>query len=451
MFVRIRQMSDNGFHPMAQYETLDACPAAGPSYILVEIFGDFVGIMVRDLLDVGRYFWIWNWKTGICQCELSGSVMESFLFLSPRHFIIFRHGGGSVSLEVYSFRPCHYDGPPVKLFLPSQHVATFQLPNFSPGAAYAHIMRLHCRPSPVFEAPEYEILSKGDPMPTNKPIPSMPSFSSSSVQDSSTTPINPPKWGGTYATNGPFVRPRQDDFRVAVFSLTLKSLEGDGSYKMFIAVSDIYRMTKRFESNFHTSGKMLDDDLDANSYADCVLPIRVPWDDWGPRSARLLETTNRTTFYSIFMNRYIFSTLEHVPMPEMTRENPCFTRLHILDFNPYSARAGSIGVRDNTDSDDRIEHGADAERQSSNEEPASSGSIRPPRISKDYGVSGRMKIHLEPTVFPSPDAVDKVVTGLPYREVTSDDTLQGDLLPMIDAERILLLEGGQSPVKALVI
>ncbi|KAF8343030.1 uncharacterized protein EI90DRAFT_822502 [Cantharellus anzutake] len=69
VFVRIRQMSDNGFHPMAQYETLDACPLVGPTHILVEIFGDFVGVMVRDLLDVDRYFRIWNWKTGICQCR----------------------------------------------------------------------------------------------------------------------------------------------------------------------------------------------------------------------------------------------------------------------------------------------------------------------------------------------------------------------------------------------
>ncbi|KAF8343032.1 uncharacterized protein EI90DRAFT_822064 [Cantharellus anzutake] len=453
MIVRIRQMSDNAFHPMARYETLDIRWMLRGDYIYLEIFGDFVGVMILQYGDRNHHFSIWNWKTGICQCRLSDSIMGSFLFLSPRHFIILKHEEDSVSLAVYSFRPCYYDGPPVKPCLPSQHVATFQLPNFLPESAYSFHIELYCRPSPVFEAPEYEVLFGGDSMPADGAIPSMPS-PSSSVQDSSATPINPPKWGGTYATNGPFVRPRQDDFRVAVFSLSLNSSTGDGGYKMFIAVSDIYRMTKRFESDFHTSGKILDDDLDVNSDADCALPIHVPWDDWGPRSARLLETADRKPFCSIFMNRHIFSSLERMPMSEMTREDPrqahqrgSFTRLHMLDFNPYSAHAGSIGMRDNTDSDDRIEHGADAERWSGNEGPSSSSSIRPPRISKDYRVSGRMETRLEPTVLPS----RKVTTGLPYREVTSDDTLQGDMFPMIDAERILLFDRDQAAIKVLVI
>ncbi|KAF8314604.1 uncharacterized protein EI90DRAFT_417949 [Cantharellus anzutake] len=166
-------------------------------------------------------------------------------------------------------------------------------------------MRLHCRPSPVFEAPEYEILSGGEPMSAHGPIPSMSSFPSGSVQDSSTTSDDLPKWGRTHATNGPFVRPRQDDFRVAVFSPT-PFCTWEVSYRMFIAVSDIYCTTKRFESDFHTKGKILDDNLDANSDADSTLPIHVPWGDWGPRSARLLATGHET-FCSIFMNRYIFT------------------------------------------------------------------------------------------------------------------------------------------------
>ncbi|KAF8326193.1 uncharacterized protein EI90DRAFT_3070908 [Cantharellus anzutake] len=146
-------------------------------------------------------------------------------------------------------------------------------------------------------------------------------------------------------------------------------------------------------------------------------------------------------------------------MPELAYQWGWSVHLHMLDFNPYSIRAGSIRARDDTasaskdlsagnshtgeetwvpdtDSDDRIEHGADAERWSGNEEPPSSGSIRPPRISKDYRISSRMETRLEPTVLPS----RKVTTGLPYREVTSDDTLQGDMFPMIDAERILLFD-----------
>ncbi|KAF8343029.1 uncharacterized protein EI90DRAFT_3031118, partial [Cantharellus anzutake] len=298
----------------------------------------------------------------------------------------------------------------------------------------------------------------------------MSSVPSGSVQDSSTTPNDPPKWGRTYATNGPFVRPRQDDFRVAVLSLT-PSTEWEQSYRLFIAVSDIYRTTKRFESDFHTTkGKILDDNLDANSDADCVFPIHVSWDDWGPRSARLLATAGTETFCSIFMNRYIFGTLERVPMPE-TREDSSqwdwCTRLHILDFNPYPIRAESIRVKDDTASASnnlfRDEYplrrtlgfpipipmtGLSMVRMRKDNqatpEPPSSGLIRPPRISKDYGVSGRM------TVSPSPDAVGKVITRLPYRGVTSDDTFRGYLLPWIDAERILLLDSAQGTIKVLV-
>ncbi|KAF8326210.1 uncharacterized protein EI90DRAFT_1965799 [Cantharellus anzutake] len=90
MIVKIRQMSDNALHPLARYETLDT-RSMSPEQCMyyVEIFGDFIGVMVRGLLVTNCRFWIWNWKTGICQCELSGFRMDSFLFLSPRLNLVF--------------------------------------------------------------------------------------------------------------------------------------------------------------------------------------------------------------------------------------------------------------------------------------------------------------------------------------------------------------------------
>ncbi|KAF8343113.1 uncharacterized protein EI90DRAFT_830135 [Cantharellus anzutake] len=416
MIVRIRQMSDNAFHPFARYETLDtrSMPDELGSY-LVQIFGDFVGVMFATKAR----FWIWNWKTGICQCELLDSGMDSFLFLSPRHFVISRRKGPLASLEVYAFKPCHYDGPPVKSCLPTRHLATFRLPRLSTGSVYFSHIELVCEPSPVFETPEYEKL----------PLP--PFFLPRSVDGPSITPNNPSEPG---PTNGPFVRPRQDDFRIALLSFTVSSLRSErNNYKMFVAVSDIYCMAKCIESNSRTGGVM-PGGLGPHADPTNTLPVQVRWDDWGCRSARLLGPLGGNVWVdpAVFMNRYIFRTLEFERTLETAQwgishsdpQDHVRSRLHVLDFNPYSVRAGSLSGRDETL----------YPRESG------SGDAEHPRMSKDYRISGRMETDLEPTVLHSGDFAYKVISGLPYRQVTSDETFQGDLLPMMDAERILLVD-----------
>ncbi|KAF8343033.1 uncharacterized protein EI90DRAFT_3115535 [Cantharellus anzutake] len=467
MIVKIRQMSDNALHPLARYETLDT-RSMSPEQCMyyVEIFGDFIGVMVRGLLVTNCRFWIWNWKTGICQCELSGFRMDSFLFLSPRHFVIPRREGSFASLLVYAFRPCYYDGPPTKPCLPSQHIATFQLPQLSSGSAFSRPIWLRCEPTPVFEAPEYEKLSPEEPPPADGPTPNT-SLPLGSAGGPSTTTNNPPKPAPANALNGLFVRPRQDDFRVAVFSFGLGSAIEPDAYKMFVAMSDIYRMAKRFESEFHASRETLHHHPDANPDNVHALPVHVPWDNWGRRSARLLEISGGETWVCyIFMNRYIFRTLEFELVPGEVEENVihldqiCTSRLHVLDFNPYSVLAGSVPKRNDmpptwetlfgdtvfaedaraSNSDDGVEHSVDMERQSGVEEPPSSHSNEPSRMSKDYRIWGRMETHLESTESLDLGFACPVISRLPYRQVTSNETFPGDVSPMIDAERILLVD-----------
>ncbi|KAF8338303.1 uncharacterized protein EI90DRAFT_2570724 [Cantharellus anzutake] len=208
--IRLRQMFDNAPHPMARFEALNTPFQPNDGSYQVSIFGDFIGVMECSFTPDGG-FWIWNWKTGICQCELLNVGMKSFLFLSPQHFIFSRCERSTTSLEVYAFRPCFYEGLPTKPCLPSQHVATFQLPQLFWGADGAS---LHCEPNPIFEAPEYEILSTEETQ-TDSSVPnaSFPPISPGPATHSS----NPPKQA--WPTNGPFVRPRQDDFRVAIVTL----------------------------------------------------------------------------------------------------------------------------------------------------------------------------------------------------------------------------------------
>ncbi|KAF8338304.1 uncharacterized protein EI90DRAFT_3252644 [Cantharellus anzutake] len=410
--IRLRKMFDNAPHPMARFETLSTRSIPdGPCAYQVSIFGDFIGVMMRNLHVANGGFWIWNWKTGICQCELLDLRID---FLSPRHFIFSRSEGSAASLEVYAFRPCYYEGLPTRPCLPSQHVATFQLPQLSSSTYHGRTL-LRCEPNPVFEAPEYEILSPQ----TDGSVPNASSPSSISPGPAPNSP-NPPKQA--WPTNGPFVRPRQDDFRVAVVTLTLGSGRSPDDYKMFVAFSDIYRMTKRFEHDAWTSKETSDDDSRAHA-----LPVHVSWDDWGCRSARLLQiSTERLWMCCIFMNRYIFRTLEYQTWIK-TKGGEFLAsryRLQLLDFNPYSVSAGSLAGRSELpcpwDGLSELAMPTFSDKRTGNADMSGRPGDGDERLSESHSRF-------------------RVGCGLPYRHVTSGKTIREQLSPMIDAERILLM------------
>ncbi|KAF8338302.1 uncharacterized protein EI90DRAFT_3013555 [Cantharellus anzutake] len=395
--IRLRQMFDNAPHPMARFEALNTPfqPNDTGSY-QVSIFGDFIGVMECCLTPDGG-FWIWNWKTGICQCE-----------------------GSTASLEVYAFRPCFYEGLPTKPCLPSQHVATFQLPQSS---SKIYDLPLRCEPNPIFEAPEYEILSTKETQ-TDKSVPNafFPPISSVPATNSS----NPPKQA--WPTNGPPVR-----YSLVPFD-----------DKIFVAPSDIYRMTKRFERDVRTSRETSDNSCAAAAH---MLPVHVSWDDWGCRSARLVQISASSCH--IFMNRFIFSVRGYRPE---CRES-CF-HLHLLDFNPYSVGAGSLAERSEYDlgeladenMSDKSTGSADmnGSQCSGDKKLSASHSSKPSRVSKDHRISGRMVSHPERTVpLHGRLFAHRVVSGLPYRYVMSDEPFQGWPSLMIDAERILIVNASQ--------
>ncbi|KAF8326209.1 uncharacterized protein EI90DRAFT_1965472 [Cantharellus anzutake] len=104
MIVRIRQMSDNAFHPMARYETLDIRWMLRGNYIYLEIFGDFVGVMILQYGDRNHHFSIWNWKTGICQCSCTAGPVLS---LKLQNMKFYSEETRCLQMELFQACPPH--------------------------------------------------------------------------------------------------------------------------------------------------------------------------------------------------------------------------------------------------------------------------------------------------------------------------------------------------------
>ena len=195
--------------------------------------------------------------------------IDTFIFLSARHFAIVRNDP-EASLSAYAFRPCYYKGPPTKPCLPTVHLATFLLPQAGPNTSYIGRIQSRCEPTPVFESPDYEILP---PEGLSSNIP--PYAQSSSISPSMQHTSEP------FRSNGPAVRPHPDDFRLAVLYVELLSGSRHVALTLFVALTDLYRAIRRFEADARNNELVTD------------LFIRVPWDDWGRRSTRLVEEIGR--------------------------------------------------------------------------------------------------------------------------------------------------------------
>jgi len=208
------------------------------------------------------------------------------------------------------------------------------------------------------------------------------------------------------------------------------------SFTLFVALTDLYGAIRCFEADA------------GNNELVTGLPIRVPWEDWGRRSTRLAEGSNRSEWVCyVYMHRFVFQT------PEEEDDWGSISYIYLLDFNPYAIVGQPRGKHGASTWGDLSYLGEgfsglslteavyvgneDGKVLNTPDDEWPPGSDKP-RTSKDHRISGEMEVYSEPSILNEGIFSHKVITELPFRMVAHDRPIGGSTSPMIDAERILL-------------
>lgn len=393
-------------------------------------------------------------------------------------------------LLVYRFRPLRTtpdaipgwsdEGPGP---LTPQCLATYLFPSLHPRAESMSEVSCRCEPTPVFEPPDYDD-DDGDETEESS-VAGVKMNSGSTNGDHHNHNASTSKQSGNrrqasqesptpypMPTPSLIVRPGQDDFRVAVITYSVRREASDEDFISFIAISELSKDARERErgrlahrtSLRETAKDAPSTETDTGVNIDpAVLPTPrwvIPWDEWGPKWSRFLEGSISLSWVCyIYMNRFVLAMADP-PMdtrvheedwasdrdqdgdhiPGRRRQESMY--LCVLDFNPnaldpsYPARLGgawnplprattAAGVEEEGEVS-LTDDGEDWETEFSFSRP-----------SKEKGVHERTHIIALPVgedVFAEP-----LITTLPYRKLHSYTPVKGRWLPMIDAERILLV------------
>ena len=311
---------------------------------------------------------------------------------------------------VYYFQPRRVVGlaPPPK---PPRCVVTYLLPEMYTTAVGMADLTCRCEPTPIFEPPNY--VTEG-------------SFDAGYATSSPEMEIAHPRLVTVpYPGSSPAVRPSQDDFRLAVLSFRVGHEAFQEKLLGFVVISELFKHAQRRSASFVDSeGRFLDD-----GQSSCQ---RLQWEEWGPRWTRFMQgTVSRSWVCYVYMTRFVFMASEP-PMDAMmggVSEDADERRgyIGVLDFNPH-------GLRESY--------------------PARSGAW--PRSVASLNSIGHFASSADPRAGSVPQAcktfdhIRPITVGgllfkplkscLPFRRFSSYQPFNRVVDPMIDAERILMVE-----------
>lgn len=362
---------------------------------------------------------------------------------------------------------------------PPQCIASYLLPDVHPMAASMGEITCRCEPTPVFEPPDYvmedgNLNSEGSDMTAEIPNESNSSSNDEfygtrvrSTQDSAEPYPSP--------TPSPIVRPGINDFRVAVITYGIRREGYSEDFIGFIAISELFKDARNRE-RITPATTVPDTDIAADStYAHVrrlghIVTPRwvVPWVEWGPKWSRFIQGRPSLSWVCyIYMNRFVMAT----PFPPLdadesgdadseededgSAQNGVKTYICVLDFNPnalhasYPARRdGSWNSSTNPASAPDLDHEDVRSLDSDSDDWDSIFGPYGPSSSKERGYDE----YTHNTAFPIGEDVfaTPITTALPYRKLHSCVPFKGEWVPMIDAERILLVPVGLSCCNARV-
>jgi hypothetical protein len=269
-------------------------------------------------------------------------------------------------------------------------------------------IRIRCEPAPVYIPPQFDV--EGSPEVNNKGHPnprSGPSGKDASNVRSSSSFSTPPtgsaeSQGSSFFLNGPVIRPKEDEFRIAVLTMHL-NIPSPEFYTVFVAISDLFARAKAHERAHK--------DWEHYSFDDAPVPFSplvFLWDEWGPQSTRIMKGSSSASWMCYaYMHRFVYHN--HTEIHDEWDTPNAASLIHILDFNPNNLHPNSPPYR------------------------------RGPKEESDPPTESI--IIDQPTATPANRfAAEKFVTALPFRRTTTSLPFNESLSPMIDAERILLIE-----------
>ncbi|KAF8293578.1 hypothetical protein DL93DRAFT_2234343 [Clavulina sp. PMI_390] len=470
--VRLRKISESGaVHPSAVLEQINLGTVYSERLsFTIQVFGDFIGVLVNRGQDELR---ILNWKTGVLQMDHS----FDFIFLSPYYFATCsRHS--PVSLTIYCFQPrwttLKFANTAPK---PAVCVGVYHLPPLSLEIRFITKCVIRCEPAPVFEPPMYvmeEFLDE-NPFSTTKSMESdsgsMGSSDEGPTRITGSKPVHMPYYPAEPSPSpvpSPFIRPGENDFRVASISFIARHRQRRIEVMGFIAMSELCKHARVMQATAAVASFP-----DASPNPSSVLfrqpptfhsevepsPFFVPWKDWDPQWIRFLEgELPRGWATYLHLNRVVLTTsTDPDGNKELADRRDWKPYLVVLDFNQqtfspsYPARPGmawnstrstpslspnvdSLSPALSTDPNTVVEQhernsnpGYESKRETRVSEVLSRDPTRAALFVKKHGMGSQ---HLEETLEDQPTWLKMHL----YNPLN-----HGWWLPAIDAERILLI------------
>ncbi|KAF9510516.1 hypothetical protein BS47DRAFT_1383935 [Hydnum rufescens UP504] len=427
--VRLHQLTDGAPHPSARLPLLDVdCQTTERSGFFLQIHGDFIGVLMKSVVGDPDRFWLYDWKQGILQATVSSRHLDNFVFLSSTHFLLVRRDQAS-KLEIYSFRPRRVLSKVIPPPKPPRLLASYVLATLARSATVSGPIVVRFPPQfDVEGTPESD--HKDDPEPSSGPA----------VGDASnTTPSSLPSpqgpaasQGDSFLMNGPVARPTEDAFRLVVLTMSVVMDLSRRSYTIFVAVTDLFRRAKEHEraQELQLNG--------SGSDPSPSIPLVVPWNEWGPQSTRMTEgSSNGAWVCYVYMHRFVYRTI--IPVPNERQQQELTSLIHVLDFNPNMLHPNSLPYRRGS----RLAPEEPNHRRPQRDGTESGVWLQDPDILQeedDDRPSSESIIIDQPTTFPADMFAEELVTTLPFRKTTSNVPFSGSLFPMIDAERIILID-----------
>ena len=319
-----------------------------------------------------------------------------------------------IGLHVYHFQPRRVVGlaPPPRL---PRRIATYLLPNVHPLALGDRDLICRCEPTPVFEPPDYAVEGTPD--------------AAGALSDTEEV-THPALVAESHPVSSPAARPGQDDFRLAVLTFSIRRADVREQLLSFIAISELFKDAQKLNATaLESAGRSFDDGERYHRV--------LEWDEWGPRWARLMQgTASRAWVCYVFMTRFVLVTSEP-PMDAIVDGDIGLDDLHekkgyisVLDFNPHGLHesfpaCNGVWLRDLTD-------------RQSNGHLDSSDDIQ----DSDKPMRQICRIFNPTRSIPVGDEIfaTQITSHLPFRIFSSSQPVFGAGDPMIDDERILLLE-----------
>ena len=366
------------------------------------------------------------------------------MFLSSTHFLIVRREQTNNNLQVCSFRPRRVLSKVIPPPKPPRVVATYLLPSLASSAFLSRPIGVRCEPTPVYIPPQFEVEGtpegddKSDSDPRSGPSVKDASNVASSSSTSSSAKETAHSRSDPFPMNGPVIRPNEDAFRLVVLTLNVATGHSRQSYTMFVAITDLFRRAQEHERIHQNQVRRNSGDTPSP-----LIPLVVPWNEWGPQSSRVMEGSNSGAWVCyVYMHRFVYQTTispHFVGPPNELHDPRQMSAIHVLDFNPNVMRTNSPPYRD-------VPYPSPEEQHRWSRQRARVGFATPVEDSnvfpedEEYGSPSECVIIDQPTCIPANLFREELMTSLPLRRTTSTLPFSGYRSPMIDAERIILID-----------